>query len=58
LSDGSAVDNLTILTGRLSAGKNDPDALTKAAALALNAGVDMALWGSAFDYLAQAYNTT
>ena len=56
LSDGSAVDNLTVLTGRLSAGKNDPDALTKAAALALNAGVDMALWGSAFDYLAQAYN--
>ncbi|NLO36077.1 MAG: beta-glucosidase [Clostridiaceae bacterium] len=54
LSDGGAVDNLTILTGGLSAGKNDPAALTKAAALALNAGVDTALWGSAFDYLEDA----
>ncbi|MDO4739757.1 MAG: glycoside hydrolase family 3 N-terminal domain-containing protein [Eubacteriales bacterium] len=54
LSDGSAVDNLTRMTGGLFDKGKEPHA--KAAALALNAGVDMALWGRSFLELETAYD--
>lgn len=53
LSDGGGVDGLTRLTGG-QLDKDDSLALARAAALALNAGVDMALWGRAFDHLEEA----